>query len=205
VETRIAGVFYIVNLMEYLDLPACFEESCQLECRVGAWGTLELLARALLDDYFPGIQSDLLWEVLARLDNREPGTLPGENFYYTGEYTLPENWKFTAVAARHPLSAVRSPSNLNIKGLNPYLEKWLCFVLPYIHDCLRQLFKPAEHKTDDIIKTVLFTNARLYVTATHVDVVMGLENISLPVRMAGLDRDPGWKPQFGRVILFHFN
>ena len=46
--------------------------------------------------------------------------------------------------------------------------------------------------------------ARLYVTSSHVDVVLALRDIDLRVRRAGLDRDPGWKPAFGRVISFHF-
>jgi hypothetical protein len=37
---------------------------------------------------------------------------------------------------------------------------------------------------------------------THVDVVMDLEAISIPVRVAGLDRDPGWVPGLGRVVAF---
>jgi hypothetical protein len=39
---------------------------------------------------------------------------------------------------------------------------------------------------------------------THVDVVMDLESISIPVRLAGLDRDPGWVPRLGRVVAFVF-
>jgi len=202
VDTRLAGVFYLVNLMEYLDLPACFEEQCQLESRVGAWGTLELLARALLDNRYPEIESDPLWEALAHLDNREKGTLPGGDFYYTGDYTLPGIWREKLQITRNK-AAVRHPFNLS--GLNPYLEKWVSFVLPYIRDYLRRLVKPPEGEETDIIEILLFGNARLYVTAAHVDIVMGLGDISLPVRLAGLDRDPGWKPRFARVFLFHFN
>ncbi len=42
------------------------------------------------------------------------------------------------------------------------------------------------------------------VTRTHLDVVLGLDQIDFAVRMAGLDQDPGWVPQLGRVISFHF-
>lgn len=168
VYTRLAGVFYLVNLLERLDPPACFEALSRLESRVGAWGTLELLARALLENRYPEIEPDPLWEVLAHLDGREKGTLPGGGFH---------------------------------------INRWVRFVLPYIRDYLRQLVKPPAQGGEeiDIVKLVLFTDARLYVTAAHVDVVMGLGDISMPVRLAGLDRDPGWKPRFARVILFHFN
>jgi hypothetical protein len=42
------------------------------------------------------------------------------------------------------------------------------------------------------------------VTATRVDVVFELKRLPLEVRMAGLDRDPGWVPAAGRFVAFHF-
>ncbi len=39
---------------------------------------------------------------------------------------------------------------------------------------------------------------------THVDLTLPMNAISLPARRAGLDRDPGWVPDLGRVVLFHF-
>ncbi len=45
---------------------------------------------------------------------------------------------------------------------------------------------------------------RVRVTATHVDVVLSLQDVDLAVRLAGLDRDPGWVPMLGRIVLFHF-
>jgi hypothetical protein len=33
---------------------------------------------------------------------------------------------------------------------------------------------------------------------------MPLSAISLPVRKAGLDSNPGWLAAFGRIVTFHF-
>ncbi len=41
-------------------------------------------------------------------------------------------------------------------------------------------------------------------TATHLDVVLTLEQIDLAARVCGLDRDPGWVPELGRIVAFHF-
>jgi hypothetical protein len=46
--------------------------------------------------------------------------------------------------------------------------------------------------------------ARLSLTPTHADMFFELSDVSLPVRRAGLDIDPGWVPWFGRVIGFHY-
>ena len=46
--------------------------------------------------------------------------------------------------------------------------------------------------------------ARLSLTPTHADVFFDLNGVSLAVRRAGLDLDPGWVPWFGRVVGFHY-
>ncbi len=46
--------------------------------------------------------------------------------------------------------------------------------------------------------------ARVVATRSHVDVHFRLADVSLPVRRAGLDVDPGWLPWLGRVVSFHY-
>ena len=45
----------------------------------------------------------------------------------------------------------------------------------------------------------------LVVGRTHIDVVLGLDQIDLAARSCGLDQDPGWVPALGRIIAFHFD
>ena len=52
--------------------------------------------------------------------------------------------------------------------------------------------------------TSLMSPGLVRVTGTHVDVMLSLEDVDLAVRVAGLDRDPGWVPMLGRIVLFHF-
>jgi hypothetical protein len=56
----------------------------------------------------------------------------------------------------------------------------------------------------DPIERLLAIPARLHRTSTHVDLVTDLDAIWLPARAAGLDRDPGWRAELGRVVRFHF-
>jgi hypothetical protein len=46
---------------------------------------------------------------------------------------------------------------------------------------------------------------RAEATATHVDVTLSLADLPIAVRLAGLDRDPGWIPAAGRTVAFHFD
>jgi len=47
--------------------------------------------------------------------------------------------------------------------------------------------------------------ARVEVTAARVHVHLSLNQLPLDVRIAGLDRDPGWIPAAGRSVAFHFS
>ena len=74
-------------------------------------------------------------------------------------------------------------------GMAEQVQDWLRAALPGVAEPERYL---------------LLVDGHLYVTATHLDLVMDLDRIRLEVRLAGLDADPGWAPDFGRVIRFHF-
>jgi hypothetical protein len=45
---------------------------------------------------------------------------------------------------------------------------------------------------------------RLFITRTHLDVVLPLAAADLRIRRAGLDLDPGWLPWLGRVVQFKY-
>jgi hypothetical protein len=80
--------------------------------------------------------------------------------------------------------------------------RWLALALPYVRLRLR-LALGAERRRD-AVRALLLRPGRVYANATHLDLVMDIGQISLPARLAGLDRDPGWLPEFGRVVRFHF-
>lgn len=51
---------------------------------------------------------------------------------------------------------------------------------------------------------VLAQDASIAASATHVDVHFSLAAHPIGLRLAGLDRDPGWVPAAGRTITFHY-
>jgi hypothetical protein len=199
VLTRLGGLLYLINLMQHLDLPACFEESWRLSSQVGAWGMLELLGRALLRPEHAHLAGDRIWTALAQLDGRRVDEPPGAVYQETGSDELPAPW--LAATADHSLPLVRPLARLPwLQPVNPRLFRWLVLVMPFIEWRLRQALPAAE----DLAVALLLVNGRLFVTSTHVDLVLRLEDASLPLRQAGLDFDPGWVPAFGRVVQFHF-
>jgi hypothetical protein len=83
-------------------------------------------------------------------------------------------------------------------SVGPALRRFLHFVLPYARWRMDRALGGLP------LKEALLRTGRLYVTATHVDLVMPMNEISVPVRLAGLDANPGWVPELGRVVTFHF-
>lgn len=51
---------------------------------------------------------------------------------------------------------------------------------------------------------ILHQPATLYISRTHVDLRLSLEQITIPLRRAGLDRTPGWQPEFGYIVTIYF-
>jgi hypothetical protein len=47
--------------------------------------------------------------------------------------------------------------------------------------------------------------ARVELGPVYLDVHLSLEDLPIAIRMAGLDRDPGWVPSAGRHVAFHFD
>lgn len=98
---------------------------------------------------------------------------------------------------------VAEPADLLGAGLEPTLGLWLGAVLPLVELLLDRLAGPFE-APGAAVAALLPCPGRLHVTPTHVDLVAPLDAISLPARRAGLDRNPGWLPDFGRIVSFHF-
>lgn len=261
--TRLAGIFYLINVMQRLGLPACFDESWALGQQLSPWAALELLARGLLANADEAIAADPVWLALAQLDGRTepgrsgrlPGTPPGANFQGADQYELPPAWRSEldehdvwvwgskgnyyrlwsekgfllchqplasgqqarAAAAAWMQQAKHHSRPILTRGrfadtplesgetplrhdLSPDLNRWLACVLPFI----RYWLSKAVAEPGDPSSLFLMRDGRLHLSRSHVDIVMPLNSISLPIRLAGLDVDPGWLPDYGRVVQFHY-
>ena len=87
--------------------------------------------------------------------------------------------------------------------LSPALRRWITLAAPYVAAYMKAASRPVGGDGLDPA-SLLFVRGRIYSSATHIDLVAGLDQVSLAARVAGLDADPGWDPGAGRVVLFHF-
>jgi hypothetical protein len=228
VGTDLAGVLYLLNAFRRLDLPASLEQAWPPGLELGGWALLDVVARGLLTAE-PGprnpadLAADPLWGALAVLAGRDPGALIGEGCHGRHGHGLPGSWAAGGdVPNGHGPPATSPGANghsppATVAGGNGQLpaerllgplmapvggcpRRWLAVAVPFLRHWLAEaLGLPAGWVAAELLRT-----GRLYVTSTHVDAVLRLDDISLPARIAGLDADPGWCPQLGRVVQFHF-
>jgi hypothetical protein len=258
VVTRLGGLFYLIHVLERLELPHAFEPAWAIGSTAGSWGTLDLIARALLGSSFPA--PDRVWEALAELAgwNDGPARAFGSRFADGASdpaWVAPLAWpaelrdQFEQVAWSHAgprvclwsregyllthrrargdaetaarrarrrfepdvtgtTALVRQPAGeipwlppaMLPAGCPPRLGRWAAATAPAV---LRRLRLALGHDTARATE-LLRAPARVFVTSSHVDVVFALSDIDVTVRRAGLDRNPGWRPAFGRVVYFHF-
>jgi hypothetical protein len=83
------------------------------------------------------------------------------------------------------------------------LDRWLHWLMPYVRARLCRALVLTH--ASDLAGLVLAHRARVTVTATHLDVWFSLAELPLAIRLAGLDRDPGWVPAAGRFVAFHYH
>jgi hypothetical protein len=60
-------------------------------------------------------------------------------------------------------------------------------------------------KTEVWSSELLRLDATIKFSPSHVDIHTTINNVQLPVRLAGLDINPGWLPWLGKVVSFHYD
>ena len=78
---------------------------------------------------------------------------------------------------------------------------WLADLLPHI----RARLHLALGIDEDLAQILLHHHAKIFITATHLDVLFSLGDHPIEIRLSGLDRNPGWVPDAGRFIAFHYD
>lgn len=216
VETRLGGLFYLVNVGLFLELYGDFTTPRRPGLALPLWDFVALVGREL---YGPEICEDPAWPLLARLAGREPEEAPGRNFEPPAEWRVPASWlaPFGGEGFRHwtfedgrvrlrhgrGFVALDVPTHPEQEpGGSVALETWVGWVAGYVKARLRLALGVGEGR--GLGRLVCEQDARVAVTASHVDVHFRLAALPIEVRLAGLDRDPGWVPAAGRYVAFYY-
>ena len=177
VRTQLGGVFYLINLIKRLG----WWQTAPLS----GWAMVETLARGLLQ--IAG-EDDPIWLLLAELDGREPR----EPIYAV----WPDDEQTSAVIKTNTDHAARIADDVAHR-IGPVAAAWLAGVLDDVRETLRALL-------DDEPETLLYGMGQVVTSQTHIDLYLPHDQANVAVRRAGLDNNPGWMPNLGYIVLFHF-
>jgi len=108
---------------------------------------------------------------------------------------------FQDVYSNVPLANARQIESLNI---GTAFSGLLSFVIPSIQSKLQRALDLPDATGNTLLKHLLLCEAQLFLGPCHLDMVANVNSTSFAIRCSGLDQDPGWLPEYGRVVLFHF-
>lgn len=82
------------------------------------------------------------------------------------------------------------------------LRRWLNWLIPYLRARLVLALAVDE---GDAMSLLLHRRCRIQLTDGRLDAFFSLQDHPIEIRMAGLDRNPGWVPAAGRYVEFHYD
>ena len=224
--TELGGVFMLLNVALALGLYGDFTQPLARGLALDPWDFVVQMGRELLGPR--SRRRDPVWQLLARL------AAPTRRITPPRDWRIPPGWlePFEAGEAPWRYSTARGRMRIRHPAGFPVLDvplagdphrqleraarrygaqRYVRAALPEqvwlerIADYFRARIALALGVRESRIPTVLLRRrARVLVTDTRVDIVIQLAEHAIEVRLAGLDRDPGWIPAAGRDVRFHF-
>lgn len=98
-----------------------------------------------------------------------------------------------------PVERMRDPGR---RDTTRGLARWVGLLADYTSARVRIALGTRSSRT--AVKAVLERPGTVRVTPSRVDVEFSLADLPVAIRLAGLDRSPGWIPAAGRHLAFHF-
>src|SRR6266481_125970 len=212
-ETEHGGVFFLLSLALYLHIYGDFTMPVAPGLELNIWDFLALMGWELTDG---AIEADPLWDGLAALAGRTKLEKPGAGFDSPNEWQLPSDWRtvFTEdydsrpvlrngrMVLEHSAGFALMDVPVDAQQIEPpemRLKRWVGWMAGYFRARLVR-----SMGREDAVTLLCHRRARVALTLTHVDVTFALDHHPIEIRVAGLDRDPGWIPAAGRYVAFHF-
>lgn len=146
--------------------------------------------------------------------------LPGRSFFESAhaeveayrEQGIGVNWALGSPGLARGLFSAEIGEGMSLpvaESLFVHLDEqvlwWLERVMGFVYHLLARALDVAPGEPERLAQLALCHAGQLIASRTHVDLHMSLEESSIALRRAGLDCDPGWVPDLGRIVYFHFD
>lgn len=216
VQSKYAGLLFLCNLFLHLDLITDFSDlSRRTHSPWALLGRVGLMA-------FADFRDDPLWTLCHTREDRPaswtprihlPSVLPSS---WTSLLPEANHWKLdttrytTQFAVQHPCGVWIATGNEHaFRKWHPHAPLSMEPLAPHPDQATR-FFEFLQAVLQDALNTaepfglLCQSPGLLEATAAQLDVTFSLEQHPIEIRMLGLDRDPGWLPQAGLGLHFHF-
>ncbi len=177
INTAFGGIFYLLNAALAMQIYSDFTAPRGQNLKLSPWDWLALIGRTWFGREFV---RDPVWGLLAGLAGRQQRSLRRPR-WFNGQMKLLLDRLALALGEQPESAGPEMRTGAAGKGDSP---------LNHSHRITALLCRAP---------------AQVEVSASRVDVHLSLSDLALSIRIAGLDRDPGWIPAAGRAVYFHFD
>jgi hypothetical protein len=211
VASERAGLFFLLNIFLALGLYGDFTDPVRRVRGLSPFELLLLLGRHWLG---PGLEADPVAPLLRSLAGLGPRERPGRHFE-APPWSVPADWLAPWPRGRPRTFSRRFGASRWHAGGFPIADRWrvprsaawlrrrwvACLAL-YVEARLMRAF--AVESADDALAILLDRRGTIQIEPDRVEIMFALDAHPLAIRLAGLDRDPGWIPAAARSIGFRF-
>jgi hypothetical protein len=193
IETEFGGLFYLINLGIYLGYYGDFSTPDEPGIELPIWDFLTLVGRRCATQEWSGGHANRSRDRQGALESGPGGK---RSLTVAALIGIPD-WP--------ALAQTPSPAEDPVWGMLARLAGRPEFEQPR-WDLLDEAMERVKAwiAAEKVEGLVVMHPARVLLTGTHLDVFLSLEELPVEIRIARLDRDPGWVPAAGRYIAFHF-
>jgi hypothetical protein len=214
IHTDCGGLFYLLNLAIYLGIYNDFTQPANPGWELSPWDLLSLLGQRWLGDERQFIAEACFRQHQQKTQNRptpidfEPAKAGFEGFVAaisiaeTQKLTNDPLWPLLARLAGRaedtpPGEGFTPPVGWQLDGESPGPE-WLAWLSE------KMLARWELALGSPKIAPYLMQPAMIQIAASRLDVTFSLDQHPIELRLAGLDRDPGWLPAAGMAVYYHY-
>ena len=222
IETGYGGLLFLLNALITLEIYGDFTAPRRPALGLSPYSLLAMLGRAW---FGPSFTSDRLYELLL-----EFGGSAGVAHVVPPRWSIPQFWldpwpRVRHFAVRHdwlrpflwhpagfPIAELRPSDRRVFRRGQPHRrgdrhtrlprqprERWIAYLGLYLQARLRRTFE-----REDAVAFVCRQHATAEFDDDRLSARFTLADHALAIRIAGLDRDPGWIPSAGRIVEFAF-
>jgi len=114
-------------------------------------------------------------------------------------------WRYSRPGETDKPAPLSPLTSIILASMSERAAWWLERVLGFVRYFMARRLGDPVFDGGQLAPALFERPGRLIAGRTHIDLYMDMDQISLPIRRAGFDRDPSWMPDLGRIVLFHFD